>query len=154
VSGAARAAPAAALVAALLLACRPPPPPPPPPEARVHVDASAGTATVRVEIARTPREQEKGLMDRAQLDADAGMIFPFATTGRHAFWMKNTILPLDLLFIGEDGRVAAIVERSPLGLDSDDGGVESRYVLEVNRGWARAHGVKPGDRVRLQNVLY
>jgi uncharacterized protein len=145
----------ASVLAALLLACRAPPPPPAQPRtARVHVDAAAGTATVRVEIARTPREQEKGLMDRAQLDADAGMVFVFAGTGRHGFWMKDTLIPLDLVFIGEDGRVAAVVERSPLGLDADDGGVASRYVLEVNRGWARAHGVKPGDRVRFENVLY
>lgn len=154
-SRAGRCAFVATLLAAVLLACRAPPPPPPRPrDARVHVDASSGTATVRVEIARTPREQEKGLMERGQLDVDAGMLFLFAEAGRHGFWMKNTVLPLDLLFIGEDGRVAAIVERTPLGLDSDDGGVVSRYVLEVNRGWARAHGVKPGDRVRFENVLY
>jgi uncharacterized protein len=145
----------AAFVAALLLACRAPPPPPAQPRtARVHVDAAAGTATVRVEIARTPGEQEKGLMNRTRLDDDAGMVFVFAGTERHGFWMKNTLIPLDLIFIGEDGRVAAVVERSPLGLDTDDGGVASRYVLEVNRGGSRAHGVKPGDRVRFENVLY
>jgi uncharacterized membrane protein (UPF0127 family) len=121
----------------------------------VHVDAASGvTVTVRVEVARTPAEQEKGLMNRPHLPDDAGMVFVFADTARHGFWMKNTLVPLDLLFIGEDGRVEAVVERAPLGLDVDDGGVESRYVLEVNRGWARAHGVGRGNRVRLENVLY
>jgi uncharacterized protein len=120
----------------------------------VHILAAGGTATVRVEVARTPSEQEKGLMDRPSLSDDAGMVFVFAETAPHGFWMKNTLVPLDLVFIGEDGRVAAVVERTPLGLDVDDGGVKSRYVLEVNRGWSRAHGVRPGDRVHLENVLY
>jgi uncharacterized membrane protein (UPF0127 family) len=120
----------------------------------VLVDAAAGTAAVRVEVARTPAQRERGLMDRPSLDRDAGMIFVFDETARHGFWMKNTLIPLDMLFIGEDGRVAAIVPRRPLTLESTDGGVESRYVLEVNGGWSAAHGVKVGDAVRFENVLY
>jgi uncharacterized membrane protein (UPF0127 family) len=122
--------------------------------ARVRVDVPGGEAAVRVEVARTPDERERGLMDRAGLDPDAGMIFVFERSERHGFWMKNTLIPLDLLFIGEDGRVAAVVQRQPLSLEVDDGGIDSRYVLEVNAGWARAHEVKAGARVRLENVLY
>ena len=95
----------------------------------MHVDCRWGvTVTIRVEVARTPAEQEKGLMNRPHLpDDDAGMVFVFADTARHGFWMKNTLVPLDLLFIGEDGRVEAVVVCLLLGLDVDDGGVESRY---------------------------
>jgi len=126
----------------------------PRPVPRVLVDAAGGTAAVRVEVARTEAQRERGLMDRSRLDPDAGMIFVFADSARHGFWMKNTLLPLDLLFIGDDARVAAIVRRQPLSLEVTDGGADSRYVLEVNGGWAAEHGVKAGDRVRFENVLY
>jgi uncharacterized membrane protein (UPF0127 family) len=151
------AAPKAAAVLALAAALACPPSPNPADAAapaRVLVDAERGTAAVRVEIARTPEAQERGLMYRKALDADAGMVFVFDVEKRHPFWMANTLVPLDMLFISAEGRVAAIVERAPLGLESDDGGVDSRYVLEVNRGWSRAHGVKKGDRVRFENVLF
>jgi uncharacterized membrane protein (UPF0127 family) len=124
------------------------------PVPRVIVDAARGAVAVRVEVARTPEQRERGLMDRSRLDADAGMVFVFEDATRHGFWMRNTLIPLDMLFIGDDGRVAAIVERQPLSLEVTDGGVDSRYVLEVNGGWSRAHGVKVGDKVRFENVLY
>ncbi len=145
----------AALVLALAgtLGCHRPSAPPSLP-ARVLVDAAGGTVVVRVEVARTPEEQRRGLMYRKELAPDAGMIFVFGAEQPHAFWMANTLLALDMLFIAADGRIAAIVEREPLGTEANDGGVASRYVLEVNRGWSRAHGVKVGDRVRLENVLF
>ncbi len=148
--------PRVALAVALLAAapapgCRAAPPPPVP---RALVDAAGGTVAVRVEVARTPQTRERGLMNRPRLDADAGMVFVFERSEPHAFWMKNTLLPLDMLFIGDDGRVRAIVERKPLTLEADDGGVDSRYVLEVNAGWCKQHGVKVGDKVRFENVLY
>ncbi len=150
-------APGAALATALLAAaapgsgCRADAPRPVP---RVLVDAARGTAAVRVEVARTEAQRERGLMQRTALDPDAGMIFVFADSARHGFWMKNTLIPLDMVFIGDDGRVAAIVQRQPLSLEVTDGGADSRYVLEVNGGWAAEHGVKVGDRVRFENVLY
>ena len=124
------------------------------PPARVVVEAQPGPATVRVEIARTPEERQHGLMDRPRLDPDGGMLFVFGESAPHGFWMSNTLIPLDILFLSEDGRVAAVVERQPLSLEVGDGGVPSRYVLEVNGGWARAHGVRTGDRVRFENVLF
>ena len=124
------------------------------PAARVTVEGGGRAAAVRVEVARTPEEREHGLMGRSRLDPDAGMIFVFGESAPHGFWMKNTLIPLDMIFIGDDGRVVAVVERRPLSLEVTDGGVASRYVLEVNAGWAREHGVAPGDRVRFENVLY
>jgi uncharacterized membrane protein (UPF0127 family) len=148
-----RTAPALLLLALPSVAC-PSKGNAPHPAARVLVEAGPGVAAVRVEVARTPAARERGLMNRQQLDPDAGMLFVFDESAPHGFWMKNTLIPLDLLFLGEDGRVAAVVERRPLSLEVTDGEVESRYVLEVNGGWARAHGVRPGDRVRFENVLW
>ncbi len=125
-----------------------------PRQPRVIVQGASGPAAVRVEVARTPEEQRRGLMHRHALAPDAGMLFVFPSEERHSFWMENTFLALDLLFIGDDGVVRAIVERAPLGREADDGGVSSRYVLEVNRGWSRAHGVKPGAKVTFEEVLF
>jgi uncharacterized protein len=148
-----RAAALAVALATALPGC-PSREPAPPPQARVVLDGAAGPAAVRVELARTPEAQERGLMYRQRLDPDAGMLFVFEREAPHAFWMKNTLLPLDMLFIGDDGVVRAIVERKPLTLETDDGGVACRYVLEVNAGWAREHGVGTGARARFENVLY
>ena len=121
---------------------------------RVLLEAGDGTQhAVRVELARTPQEQERGLMFRRELAEDAGMLFIFRVSDRHAFWMKNTLIPLDMIFIDEGGRVAGLVESAePLTLTPRDPGVEARYVLEVRGGWARRHGVRPGARVRFENV--
>ena len=109
---------------------------------------------MEVEVARTEEELQRGLMFRERLAPRSGMLFVFPESSDHSFWMKNTLIPLDMLFISADGRVAAIVERAPLDRASNDGGVASRYVLEVVQGWSRAHGVKVGDRVRFEGVLY
>ena len=147
-----RVAGAILLAAALASGCRPGGGAPR--EPRVVVETRGGSAAVRVELARSSADRERGLMHRSRIDPDAGMLFVFEESGRHGFWMRNTLIPLDLLYLAEDGRVAAVVERQPLSLEVGDGGVESRYVLEVNGGWARAHGVERGDRVRFENVLF
>jgi uncharacterized protein len=148
---------AAALPVSLLLSAScasHPPAEPTTPSARVVLETSAGARhAVTVELARTDEERTRGLMNRRQLGADAGMLFLFSESEPRAFWMKNTLIPLDMLFIDEGGRVVAILERAePLTLSPRDPGVPSRYVLEVNGGWAAAHGVRPGDKVRFENV--
>jgi uncharacterized membrane protein (UPF0127 family) len=81
------------------------------------------------------------------------MLFLFDESAEHAFWMKNTLIPLDMIFIAEDGRISGIVTRAiPGDLSPRSAGGPSRYVLEVNGGWAEAHGVAAGDRVRFENV--
>jgi uncharacterized membrane protein (UPF0127 family) len=124
------------------------------PRARVAVETARGERpAVTVELARTDAERAKGLMHRRELAPDAGMLFLFDETSEHAFWMKNTLIPLDMIFIGDDGRVTGIVARAvPGDLRARSAGGPSRYVLEVNGGWAEAHGVAPGDRVRFENV--
>jgi hypothetical protein len=123
------------------------------PAARVVIETAAGGRhAVSVEIARTDPERAKGLMNRRELAPDAGMLFLFDETAPHAFWMKNTLISLDMIFIAEDGRVVGVVERAVPGDLSPRSAGPSRYVLEVNGGWAEAHGVRAGDRVRFENV--
>jgi uncharacterized membrane protein (UPF0127 family) len=121
---------------------------------RVVVETQAGERhAVKVELARDDATRARGLMHRDRLDDDAGMLFLFSVSDEHAFWMKNTLIPLDMIFIGEDGRVVGIVERAaPGSLELRTVGAPSRYVLEVNGGWAARRGVKKGDRVRFERV--
>lgn len=121
---------------------------------RVVVETAGGARhEVRVEVARTEADRSRGLMYRASLDDDAGMIFLFDESAEHSFWMMNTLVPLDMVFAADDGRIVGIVERAePRTTTSRSVGAPSRYVLEVNGGWCAAHGVRPGDRLRLENV--
>lgn len=102
----------------------------------------------RVELARTPQEQAKGLMFRTQMGADEGMIFPFDPPRGASFWMRNTVISLDLIFVGRDGRISNIAanavpyDETPLYSSGD-----AKAVLELNGGRAAQLGIKPGDRV-------
>ena len=155
-----RAAAAARLalpLALALLACAGQPAEPAhAPVPRVVVETAAGGRhPVAVELARSDEEHERGLMYRRELAEDAGMLFLFPEAAPRTFWMKNTLIPLDLLFIDDAGVVAGIVRQAePLTLTPRTPGpqVEARFVLEVRGGWAARHGVEPGARVRLENV--
>jgi uncharacterized membrane protein (UPF0127 family) len=108
---------------------------------------------VTVELARSDEERTRGMMNRRDLGPEAGMLFLFSESEPRAFWMKNTLIPLDMLFIDDGGRVVGLIERAePLTTSPRDPGVPSRYVLEVNGGWAARHGVRPGDRVQFEGV--
>ncbi|HET7755274.1 MAG TPA: DUF192 domain-containing protein, partial [Anaeromyxobacteraceae bacterium] len=126
----------------------------PAPPGRVVVSSPSGReSSVAVEVARTPDELARGLMNRTSLAEDAGMLFVFPATEEHTFWMKNTLIPLDMIFISEDRTVVGVVaDAAPLTLDARSPGVASRYVLEVTGGWAARHGVAPGDRVAFEGV--
>jgi uncharacterized membrane protein (UPF0127 family) len=158
--GRTRARPACCTTLALLAllgpacAAKAPPEPPARPAARVVVETRAGARhEVEVEVARSDAEHERGLMFRRELAEEAGMLFVFRETARRAFWMKNTLIPLDLIFVDEAGVVAAILrDAEPLTLTPRDPGVACRLVLEVRGGWAARHGVEPGARLRLVNV--
>ncbi len=111
------------------------------------------TVQVALEVARTPAEQQRGLMYRNALADGHGMLFVFDTDVDHQFWMKNTLIPLDMLFIAHDGRIVGIhPEATPLSTVQIGVGAPSRYVLEVPGGWAKRHGVATGDRVDLRGV--
>lgn len=106
-----------------------------------------------VEVADTPTKRELGLQYRRDLAADRGMIFLFPTESEHAFWMKNTPIPLDMIFINSDGKIVGIVEQAvPFSLDSRSVPVTSRFVLEINGGIAKRNGIKIGDSIRFQGI--
>ena len=101
-----------------------------------------------VELADEFEDIRAGLMFRTELADDAGMLFDLGTPRRAAFWMKNTILPLDMLFLDTDGEVLAIAKNTvPGSLRRVDPGVPVRAVLEVNAGLSDSLGLSAGDRV-------
>lgn len=101
-----------------------------------------------VEVARTPQEQETGLMHRQSLEPTRGMLFPYQTPQPVSFWMKNTLIPLDIIFIRPDGTIGRIAERTePLSLQPIPSLEPVSAVLEIAGGRASELGVEPGDRV-------
>ena len=101
-----------------------------------------------IELALNPAQHEQGLMYRRTLASDAGMLFDFHAAKPISMWMKNTFIPLDMIFIGNDGHVVGIAERTiPQSLDILSSPGPVRAVLEVNGGTASRMGIKVGDLV-------
>jgi uncharacterized membrane protein (UPF0127 family) len=102
-----------------------------------------------VEVARTAEEQATGLMNRQNLAPDRGMIFPYQPPRNASFWMKNTLIPLDIIFIRPDRTIARIeAETVPLSLEPVPSLEPVGAVLEIAGGRAAELGIKPGDRVQ------
>lgn len=112
------------------------------------LETTSGSHVFAVELADTDETRQRGLMFREDLAADAGMLFDFETPRIINMWMRNTSLPLDMIFISASGRVAHIAENT---VPFSEAIVSSRYevlsVLEVNAGTARRVGLKTGDQV-------
>jgi uncharacterized membrane protein (UPF0127 family) len=105
--------------------------------------------SVTVEVVDNNETRQRGLMYRKHLDPEAGMLFVFDRDEHHTFWMHNTLIPLDMLFIKADWTVLGIVENAEPMTDSmREVPGESRYVLEVNAGFSRRHGLQAGTSVR------
>jgi uncharacterized membrane protein (UPF0127 family) len=140
---------AAVLVAIFLLTTGAAPVPDSMPQVKISAADGSVKAVVKVEIADTPKKQEVGLMHRKHLDADSGMLFLFAKPNQQIFWMKDTEIPLDMIFIGSDMRVKGIVANArpfswwPRAV----WGVLTQYVLEVNGGFCARRGIKAGDQM-------
>lgn len=119
----------------------------------VVLHAGERSVPIRVELARTEAERERGLMYRNHLDPDAGMLFVFDREGPLTFWMKNTLIPLDMIFIGSDRRIVGIVDdavpqtETPRRVNGT-----SRYVLEIGGGMSRRLGVAAGSFVEFQGL--
>ena len=101
---------------------------------------------VQVEIADTEPARQLGLMFRETVPVDAGMLFDFNGETQSGFWMANTILPLSIAFIGEDGTIVSIADMQPLDTNTTEAGGPYRYALEVNQGFFRAHNINAGDK--------
>jgi hypothetical protein len=120
---------------------------------RVYLTTPQGDLAVRVEVVSTPPALQRGLMYRQHLPLDAGMLFLMGEEADHAFYMRNTLIPLDMIFIARDFTIAGIVENAePRTETLRSVGKTSFYVLEVNGGWCRSHGVAAGAKVRFDGV--
>lgn len=108
---------------------------------------SAGTAMLRVEIAATPRQHEQGLMARTHLDEDAGMLFIFERKSGYCFWMKDTLIPLSIAFLDDDGRIVNLADMQAMSMALHCPGAAVRYALEVNQGWFARQRIQAGMRI-------
>ncbi len=107
------------------------------------------SAAVDIQVADTPQERAQGLMGIKKLDETEGMLFIYPDVGHRAFWMRNTYVSLDIIFISEDRRVINIAEGARVLSDTRYYSQEpAQYVVEVIAGFCKAHGIRPGDSVR------
>ena len=117
-------------------------------QATIEIVSGSGVHAFAVELATTDAERERGLMFRKELPDGQGMLFDFQRDQPVAFWMHNTYIPLDMMFIRSDGRIMRIEENAkPESDDLIPSGSPVRAVLEVIGGSSRRLGIKPGDRV-------
>jgi uncharacterized protein len=118
------------------------------PIAQVAFPDAAGNPKVEVEIVKSDAETQRGLMYRMSMPEAHGMLFNLRERSDHAFWMHNTCLPLDMLFVDDDGLIVGIVEgATPLTDTTRSVGCPSSWVLETNAGWCRRHGVRAGQKM-------
>lgn len=106
---------------------------------------SGSEVRVTVELARSEGERARGLMHRRSLEPGTGMLFLFPAPDHLKFWMRNTYIPLDMIFLAEDQHVVYVEENAePLNDTPRGPDAPTQFVLEVPGGWARAHGIEPG----------
>lgn len=123
------------------------------PAGKVTFAEAPGSPRVEVELARTPRHRAHGLMYRQRLSDSEGMLFSWDREAPRSFWMHDTCLPLDMLFLAEDGTVLGVLEQVPPMNDAPRSiPCPARHVLELRAGWTRAHGVEPGQRVLIEDA--
>jgi uncharacterized protein len=117
-------------------------------ETRLVIHTQTGDHTFTVEVVDTPESRAQGLMYRQSLADDAGMLFDFEEVREVSFWMRNTFIPLDMIFISPDGTVETVHEQAqPLDPTSIPSGVPVRFVLEIPGGRSAAIGLRPGDTI-------
>jgi hypothetical protein len=128
-------------------------PAPSPHGPRVYLSTPQGEIAVDVEVVSTEAKIERGLMYRQHLGPDAGMLFLLGVDKPWTFWMKNTLIPLDMIFIRKSMTIAGIVENAEPETETlRSVGENSLYVLEVNGGYTHAHGIAKDAKVRFANL--
>lgn len=103
-----------------------------------------GVHLIRAEVAASDEERGRGLMFRESMGENEGMLFRFPMARKVCMWMKNTLIPLSVAFIGEDGRIINIDDMQPHSLDPRCSGSPARYALEMNQGWFRKRNIRAG----------
>jgi uncharacterized protein len=112
------------------------------------VPITAGMHVIQAELAVTPQQQATGMMFRTQMGTNEGMLFVHADSGLRCFWMRNTLIPLAIAFIAEDGTVVNIAEMQPRSEQSHCSIKPVRFALEMNQGWFDKRGIKPGMKLK------
>jgi uncharacterized membrane protein (UPF0127 family) len=113
-----------------------------------RITLSAGFHNISAEVAQTPDARATGLMHRESMPLNHGMLFIFERPGQQCFWMKNTLIPLDVAFLADDGSIVNIERMKPQTLDAHCSTKPVRYVLEMNDGWFAKRAIAPGFRLK------
>lgn len=111
------------------------------------VTLTAGMHAIHAEVARSDEQRQMGLMLRKEMAQHEGMLFVFEEPAVHCFWMKNTLLPLSIAFLADDGTIVNIADMPPQTTDSHCPAKAVRYALEMNQGWFAKRGLKAGFRL-------
>ena len=112
------------------------------------VRLNAGMHLIQAEVAKDPSERAAGLMFRAEMAANAGMLFAFDQPSVQCFWMQNTPLPLSIAFLADDGSIVNIADMKPKTTDSHCSEKPVRFALEMHQGWFAKRGIKAGTRIQ------
>jgi uncharacterized membrane protein (UPF0127 family) len=112
------------------------------------VKLTAGMHVIQAELAVSPQQQAVGMMMRTEMGANEGMLFVNSDSGVRCFWMKNTLLPLSIAFITEDGTIANVADMQPRSEESHCSVKPVRYALEMRQGWFAKRGIKAGMKLR------
>lgn len=112
-----------------------------------RMELTAGFHRIEAEVAANQDYRMQGLMQRSRLGAGQGMLFVFPMQQRHCMWMKNTLLPLSVAFLDEEGRIINIRDMQPQTEDNHCADAPARYALEMNQGWFATRGIKPGMKI-------
>lgn len=113
-----------------------------------RITLQAGMHNIQAEVARTPLQTQTGLMFRREMAPHAGMLFVFDGLAPRCFWMKNTLLPLSIAFIADDGRIVNIADMQPQSEQSHCAAQPVRFALEMNQGWFAKRGIKDGFKLK------
>ena len=111
-------------------------------------ELTLGIHRIQAEVAQTPGQQATGMMFRREMGANEAMLFVNEEAAQRCFWMRNTLLPLSIAFIADDGSIVNIAEMAPRSDQSHCSAKPVRYALEMNQGWFSKRGFKAGDRLR------
>ena len=111
------------------------------------MELSAGFYRIEAEVASNDRNRQLGLMNRQSMPPQHGMLFVFTENNTHCMWMRNTLLPLSVAFLNEEGKIINIEDMQPQTEDNHCAKVPARYALEMNLGWFAQRGIKPGMKL-------
>jgi uncharacterized membrane protein (UPF0127 family) len=120
-------------------------------EAQPRLDSitlRAGMYNIRAEVALTPLQTQTGMMFRKEMAQHEGMLFVFDSPARRCFWMKNTLLPLSIAYIADDGTIVDVIDMQPLSETTHCSSQPVRFALEMNQGWFAKRGFKPGFKIK------